>query len=73
MLQSFQGRAAFITGGASGIGLGMAEAFAANGLRIALADIDGALAENEAARLRAEGYEACAVQLEHVPSSMNRK
>ncbi|TDD14095.1 SDR family NAD(P)-dependent oxidoreductase [Nonomuraea diastatica] len=36
------GSALFITGGAQGIGLGIARAFAAAGARIALADIDGA-------------------------------
>jgi NAD(P)-dependent dehydrogenase (short-subunit alcohol dehydrogenase family) len=39
------GKIAFITGGARGIGLGIARAFARNGVKLALADIDqGALA-----------------------------
>ena len=36
------GRTAFITGGANGIGLGIARAFARAGARIALADVDKA-------------------------------
>lgn len=43
------GRTAFITGGAQGIGLGLARAFAKEGVRLALADIDAdALASAEA-------------------------
>lgn len=34
------GKVAFITGGASGIGFGMAQAFAAAGMKVALADVD---------------------------------
>jgi len=34
------GRTAFITGGANGIGLGIARAFARAGARVALADLD---------------------------------
>ena len=34
------GRHAFITGGASGIGLGIADALAERGLKVTLADID---------------------------------
>lgn len=42
---------AFVTGGASGIGLGIADALAARGLKVTLADINGeALAEVLAAR-----------------------
>lgn len=49
-ITSFEGKTAFITGGASGIGLGIAQALAARGARIVLADlrqdhIDRALAD----------------------------
>jgi NAD(P)-dependent dehydrogenase (short-subunit alcohol dehydrogenase family) len=43
------GKTAFITGGASGIGLGLGKALAARGCRVVLADIDAATLE-EAAR-----------------------
>ena len=41
-MENVAGRTAFITGGASGIGLGIARAFARAGARIALADVDAA-------------------------------
>ena len=37
-MQEFSGRTAVITGGASGIGLGMARSFAKRGMRLVLAD-----------------------------------
>lgn len=41
-MQHLAGKTAFITGGAGGIGLGMARAFTAEGMRVALADLDEA-------------------------------
>lgn len=38
-MQDVEGRVAFITGGGSGVGLGMARAFSAAGMRVAIADI----------------------------------
>lgn len=52
------GRSAFVTGAASGLGLAYAEAMAEGGAAVTLADIDLEGATREAARLRAEGYEA---------------
>ena len=57
-MQDFQDKVAFITGGASGIGLGMARAFVAGGLRVVMADIRddhvaAALAQFERAGQRA--------------------
>lgn len=49
-MQTLAGKTALITGGASGIGLGMARAFIAAGLRVAIADInEAALASARAA------------------------
>ena len=39
-MQDFNGRVAVITGGASGIGLGMARAFAGAGMKLVLGDLD---------------------------------
>ena len=39
-MQDLKGKVAFITGGASGIGLAMAEAFGREGMSVMLADIE---------------------------------
>lgn len=57
-LFSVEGQAALVTGGASGIGLGYAEAMAANGAAVTLLDLDGAKVEREVARLRDAGFTA---------------
>ncbi|MFX1324466.1 MAG: SDR family NAD(P)-dependent oxidoreductase [Promethearchaeota archaeon] len=40
MIKEFEGKVAVITGGASGIGLGLANAFARRGMKLVIADID---------------------------------
>ena len=57
----FRGRVAVITGGAGGIGFAMAEAFAARGARIALADLDEAGMAERAKTLEAGGAEVLCV------------
>ena len=56
-MRDVEGRVAFITGGGSGVGLGMAKAFVAAGMRVAIADIradhlEAATAELERRRAR---------------------
>ena len=51
-MQDLDGKVAFITGGASGIGLSMAEAFGAEGMSVMLADIEPAALERAVAALR---------------------
>lgn len=54
-MKNVNGKTAFITGGAGGIGFGMAQAFAAAGMNVAIADIEAqALADAEAS-LAADG------------------
>ena len=59
-----RGRSALVTGAASGIGLAYAEVMAEAGARVTLTDIDHDAAEREAERLRSEGFEARADQLD---------
>lgn len=51
MLKDLNGKVAFVTGGASGIGLAMAKAFLARGMRVAIADIARARVDDAAAEL----------------------
>ncbi len=55
------GRAAVVTGAASGIGLAAAQKLAALGMSVCMADIDAAALEREAAALAATGADVVAV------------
>ena len=61
-MQDFDGKVAVITGGASGIGLGMATRFAAEGMKLVLADIEEEVLEQAASDLRENGAEVLTVQ-----------
>ncbi|MBI1238387.1 MAG: SDR family NAD(P)-dependent oxidoreductase [Alphaproteobacteria bacterium] len=59
-MKDFKGKTAFITGGASGIGYAMAEAFGREGMNVMIADIDpkaleAAVGALKAKQVRAEG------------------
>jgi NAD(P)-dependent dehydrogenase (short-subunit alcohol dehydrogenase family) len=66
------GRSAIVTGAASGIGLAYAEVMAEAGAKVTLTDIDGPAAEQQAARLREQGYDVRAATLDVVDRDQTR-
>lgn len=60
-MEEFSQRVAVITGAGSGIGRGMARAFAAEGMRVVLADVEAASLETVHKELSADGAEVLAV------------
>lgn len=61
-MKDVQGRVAVITGAASGIGRGMAESFAAAGMKVVLADVDAARLGDVARELEKTGAEVLPVK-----------
>ena len=61
-MQRVEDRVAVVTGAASGIGLGIARAFAAAGMKVVLADVRDEPLEQAAAELRDSGGQAIAVR-----------
>ena len=56
-MQALEGKTAVVTGAASGIGLGMTEAFASRGMRVVMADVEAQALEREAERLTRANFE----------------
>ena len=61
-MQDFKGRVAVVTGAASGIGWGLAERCAREGMKVVLADIEEPALEEAAAKLKATGADVLAVR-----------
>jgi NAD(P)-dependent dehydrogenase (short-subunit alcohol dehydrogenase family) len=60
-MKDFRGKTAFITGGASGIGLSMARAFGRSGMNVVIADVDEKAAREASERLVSEQIKAVPV------------
>ncbi|MEI9850271.1 MAG: SDR family NAD(P)-dependent oxidoreductase [Sphingomonas sp.] len=72
-MRDFAGRTAFITGGGSGIGLGMARAFAARGMKIVIADLHQDHLDAAEDVLRGEGAEVLGIRVNVVDREAMRR
>ena len=56
-MATLDGQVAIVTGGATGIGYGIARRLVADGARIVMVDVDGSMGEQSASELSARGFE----------------
>lgn len=63
-MKNVEGKIAFVTGGASGIGLGMCQAFMAAGMKVVIADIRQSALDEAIAMLNADKTEVLPLQLD---------
>ena len=61
-MKDLKGKTAVITGGAAGIGFAMAESFAAEGMKLVLADVEQGALDRAVQRLTGAGHEAIGVR-----------
>lgn len=66
---NLSGRTAIVTGAGQGMGRAVAEALAVRGARVVVNDMKGEAAEKVAARLRADGAEAIAIEANVIDAS----
>ena len=60
-MQTLEGKTAVVTGAASGIGLGMVEAFASRGMKVVMADVEADPLNAQAERLTRANFEVVAI------------
>ena len=60
-MENLSGRVAVVTGGASGIGRGMAEAFIAEGMKVVLADVERSALDATTEELSSQGADVVGV------------
>jgi len=63
-MKDLRGKVAFITGGGSGIGLGMATAFVKIGMKVVIADVRADRLEKAEASLKALSADVCSVEVD---------
>jgi NAD(P)-dependent dehydrogenase (short-subunit alcohol dehydrogenase family) len=61
-MKDFAGKTAVVTGAASGIGQGLAEAFAKEGMNVVLADVEQPALDETTAALKSAGHNVLAVR-----------